>query len=386
MASSAAERWRGWLAAGGVGLAWLALQGALLATMGVRHGGDSGRYLSAARDLLDGALPAGKAISYLGYDAFVAVFLAAGLGPAHVVAAQIALSGVAGWCLYRIGETVYDARAGALAAALFLLYPSLQMWNVYLLTESLFVSSVVIAMWLLIRARGPWTYAAAVATVGFAALVRPHGVVVPAAALVFVIARLWMEGRRAAAWTLLGAVACLAPFAYLVVGHMLAFEKPLGHFLSGTVIWGADAPRLQPPADADAGWMAGNPIAQTLLFAAREPVYFAQLAAAKLFWFFARGRPYYSELHNAFVAVTLVPLYLLAIRGAFARMRRPAARWLLLSIWMLPALVAALTFADWDSRHSLVTLPVVFVLAGGGWSSFRRKGETSRVQLTPLSQ
>jgi hypothetical protein len=378
MVFSAIERWRGRLAAGGIALAWLALQGALLVAMGVRRGGDSGRYLSAARDLLDGALPAGKAVSYLGYDAFVAVFLGVGLGPASVVAAQIALSGTAGWCLYRIGETTFDARAGTIAAALFLLYPSLQMWNVYLLTESLFVSSVVIAAWLLIRARGPWGYVAAVAAVGFATLVRPHGVVVPAAALAFVVARMWTEGRRAAAWTLVGAVACLAPFAYMVVGQMLAFENPLAHFLSGTVIWGADTPRLHAPVGAGAGSPSDNPIAQTLQFAAQEPVYFTRLAAAKLFWFFARGRPYYSDLHNAFIAATLVPLYLLALRGAFVRMRRPAVRWLLLGIWLLPALVAALTFADWDSRHSLVTLPVVFLLAGAGWSSFRRKDEARR--------
>lgn len=348
---------------GSVALAWLILQAVFLLSMGVRRGGDSGRYLGAAADLLDGRLPAGKAASYLGYDAFVAMFLWTGLGPPAIVVAQMALSAIAGWCLYRIGATVYGPRAGLIAAALYLLYPSLQMWNVYLLTESVFVSSVVISVFMLATARGAAGGAAALVAVAFATLVRPHGVVLPIAALVFLFARLLWEGRRAAAWTMVLGAACLVPLAYVLVGRMLAFEHPLDHFLSGTVIWGVEALRLDPPAGADAGPWPANPIAQIVLFALHEPVHFAKLAGAKLFWFLARTRPYYSDLHNMFIAITMVPLYVLAVGGLFVRPDRPPARWLLLAVWVLPAFVVALTFADWDSRHSLVTLPVVFVFA-----------------------
>lgn len=98
----------------GIGIAavWLAVQILLLARNGIRTGGDTGRYLGAADALLRGAWPVDKATSYLGYDAFVALFRGGGLGSAGIVAAQIALSGIAAFCLYRLARRMYGARTG----------------------------------------------------------------------------------------------------------------------------------------------------------------------------------------------------------------------------------------------------------------------------------
>jgi hypothetical protein len=53
---------------------WALVQAVLFGRLGVRAGGDTGRYLDAAEALLRGEWPAaGKAGSYLGYDLFVAV-------------------------------------------------------------------------------------------------------------------------------------------------------------------------------------------------------------------------------------------------------------------------------------------------------------------------
>ncbi|MDZ7841055.1 MAG: hypothetical protein U5R46_09610 [Gammaproteobacteria bacterium] len=77
------------------GIAWLALQILLLSQEGIRYGNDSPRYIEAAEALLAGRLQAGKAISYLGYDAFVALFLGIGLGPPAIIIAQIENDGEA---------------------------------------------------------------------------------------------------------------------------------------------------------------------------------------------------------------------------------------------------------------------------------------------------
>jgi len=371
------------LTGGLVCLAWLVLQILFLNQEWIRYGNDSPRYLRAAEEILNGHLPAGKAASYLGYDAFVALFLGIGTTPLTIIIAQMIVSAIAGWCLYRIGTLLYDWRVGLTAASCYLLYPSIQMWNVYLLTESLFVSSVIIALYFVMTAHSGAlsSIAAATGSVIFATSVRPHGVVLPIAVVVFVLTSLLWRGERMAVWLIAGVAATLIPVAYILLGRMLEFESPLEHFLSGTVIWGYDALRLDPPDEINPSKWPVNPIAQIALFAAHEPIYFGKLVAAKAVLCLARLRPYYSELHNAVIVLTLAPLYILAIIGIRIRPKVPPARWLLLSLWVLPVLVVSVTFADWDSRHSLVTLPVVFVLAAAGLfrvKDFIRKAQTEK--------
>ena len=74
---------------------WGAMQFWLFYTGGIRPAGDTDRYIGAAEVLLSGHLPtSGKAMSYLAYDAFVAIISGLGWGQVGVIFVQVLMSGV----------------------------------------------------------------------------------------------------------------------------------------------------------------------------------------------------------------------------------------------------------------------------------------------------
>ena len=90
-----------------------------------------------------------------------------------------------------------------------------------------------------------------------------------------------------------------------------------------------------------------------------------ELAGMKLFYFFLLARPYYSVPHNAVIIFFLLPVYTLAVI-AWYRGRKEFVEWAFPAMMIfLQAVVVALTFADWDSRHLQVVLALIFIFASG---------------------
>jgi Dolichyl-phosphate-mannose-protein mannosyltransferase len=349
-----------------IAVAWALVQAVLFGRLGVRAGGDTGRYLDAANALLRGAWPAGKAGSYLGYDLFVAAFVGSGLGTGGVVAGQVALTALAAYCLYRLAARAYDHRAGVLAALLYVTCPVIHAWNFYVLTESVFVSTAIVATCLLVEARSPWRQAVALLAVLFASTVRPNGLVLLLGVATCALLSLWRARRYAVLGIVALGAALLAPGAATAVGGMLGQQGLVEEYLRGTIIWGYDDLRLSVPPAIQAARPGSNPIGQVLGMAVREPGYFLELAGLKLGYEYAQARPYYSTGHNAFLVATLLPTYALALWGVRRTPTVPAARVLPLAAVLFQSLAIALTFADWDGRHLLVILPFVFMFAAAG--------------------
>lgn len=359
-------------------LAWLGAQIAYFQLLGVRSGGDSGRYLDAASALLAGTLPAGKATSYLGYDAFVALFIALGTGVGGVIAGQVLLSAAAVACVYGLGRALGGHGCGMLAALACAVYPDLQMWNYYVLTESLFASGLCISAWLVHRARTPAGVLLAALAVLVTASVRPHGLVLVGAVLVYVLARIFAGGSRGAKVAAVSAVVLGAAATLRLAGPLLAREDVLAHYASGTVIWGYDAIRLDAPVEHARG--AASTLLAMLGFAWVHTEYFLRLVAAKLGWFLLHARPYYSAVHNAFTVATLLPCYALAVAG-LAGASRPLVV-LVAAVPVAQAAAVSLTFADWDGRHLSVVLPFVFLLAAAGGVRLARQLPGPRSRLS----
>ena len=88
---------------------------------------------------------------------------------------QILLALATTGLVYLLGSRVYGPRVGAIAAALFWLYPSLLFFNFLILTETLFtflMVAFVLFSLMLVRTPRAWTAIACGATLGLAALTR----------------------------------------------------------------------------------------------------------------------------------------------------------------------------------------------------------------------
>jgi 4-amino-4-deoxy-L-arabinose transferase-like glycosyltransferase len=343
----------------------VAVQIVLFAVGGVRFGGDTARYLGAARALLAGHWPVGKANSYLGYDFFVAAITGVGLGPTAVVIIQAAIAVIAGYCLYLLGRRFYGHRAGLLAGALYFVYVDVQRWNFFVLTDSLFASVLVIMVYLVIRADRWLWWAVALFAAGFALTLRPNGVIVPAALGLYLLYGLWRRGAYRTLFAVLGVIAVVTVLGLNFVNTMSSRQYLPQQYLKGTVIW--DYPQAAVKLDGEPpDCSEGGALRQIACFITERPGYFLELGATRLAYFFGHSRPFYSWLHNVLLWVTLFPIYVLAVIGLVRRERGRWRRLLPAAVIGFQAIVAMLTFVDWDGRHLMAVLPLVFLLAGGG--------------------
>jgi 4-amino-4-deoxy-L-arabinose transferase-like glycosyltransferase len=346
---------------------FLALNGAWLFQGGVRFGGDSPLYVQSADRLIQGEPLQPELRSRLCYIALVALARASGLGLGSVVLVQVLVAGLAACALYDLGRRLGGPWAGLLAAALSAANPDVVRWHAYILTDSLYISAVPLAVWCIFTARGRRARLAAAVLVLAAALLRPNGWL-----LVLVAGSFWtgglLKGRatRGVALAALAAGFVLAFFTLLSFQPRLLTNPPDEMLRRGEVIWGYPPARLPMPPHP-AREPAGLPGA--LGYALGHPLATARLAAARVGTELTHTRPFYSAAHNAALLVLLLPLYPCAAVGFFRTRRSPLTR-LLGAVIVSHLLVQAVTYADWDGRFLLYVFPLIGVLGAAGAAAF----------------
>ena len=349
--------------------AWALVQaGFLLRFHGPHIANDSYRYLAYAADIAEcGYFEPGHNRRYILYPLFQSAWLWLGAGRWGIVAGQILLSGLAAGALYGAVRRLAGGRRGAaaLATGLFVVWPDVQQFNAYLLTESLFISLSVLSFAALVRVRGggvgPWT--ALLALLALTALARPNGFVAALAAALAGLDALRRRPDRRPLRAVLVALGLAAPLLWQALNHQLATFYLMDTYQRGELIFRSPlwavrsaAPLVFPPNGT-------GPVLRVLSFAAHNPGYFARLALGKLFVFASGLKPYYSPAHRLANVLLLWPLYALAGRGArLAGVWRPA-RVFLGAVPLLQAAVVMLTVEDYDVRFLAPVLPFVFTLA-----------------------
>jgi 4-amino-4-deoxy-L-arabinose transferase-like glycosyltransferase len=343
---------------------------------GVQVSGDSGRYIRGAESLLRGQQLTAHQSTFLGYIFVVALCRYLGAGLSGVVILQILFSALAALALYDLGKNLCGHASGLLATALFVCNPDIMRWNGYVLTESLYTSAVVLAIWAVYHAarRGRYWYLFAGLVVCFAASIRPHGwPLLPIAAVYWIVTapvRARTKYSLAAALLVCAFVLLFAaPALYKGVrgnleaatGQEGASQENLERIISrGVVVWGYDGWNLtMPPAHA----AEGEPSA--LSYVAAHPAASARLASTRVITELIHVRPFYSARHNALVLIYVVILYAFAAAGLVYRAGEPLC-WLTASIIAAQLLFVALTWADWDGRFLIHVLPQVGLLGACG--------------------
>lgn len=360
---------------------WLLVQAAfLLKFHGPHYANDSARYLGYATNLAQHGYyrlePTEASLAadfqyvhnqrYILYPWYQSVWLRLHAGWWGIVLGQICISGLAAAALYGGVRRLAGGRRGAaaLATGLFVVWPDVQQFNCYLLTESLFISLSVFSFWALVRVRGGgWrAWAVLVICLLLTALVRPNGFVVAAAAGVAGLTALH-AARQRLFWLLIGAGVLAAPLVvwwlnYQLVSFFIVETYVRGELMFATPVWAIhpSVPLLLPPAGI-------GQMSRVLYFAAHNPGFLLRLMLGKFLVFFSSIKPYYSLAHKAMSVLVLWPLYYLAVRGT----RRPAA-WLparafLAAVPLLQAAIVMLTVDDYDVRFLAPVLPFVFALA-----------------------
>ncbi|GAB3879999.1 hypothetical protein GCM10028824_44330 [Hymenobacter segetis] len=335
---------------------------------GPRFANDSGRYLAYAANIAErGYFEPGHNLRYVLYPLFQSLWLRLGLGWWGIVAGQMAISALATRAIYRGTRRLSHGRRGAaaLATLLFIAWPDIQPFNVFLLTESLFISLVALSFGAFTKLqsgqRQDWLWLIIVLTL--TALARPNGFLVALAAALAGLDALHRAPDRRPWRAALVALALLSPLLWVALNHQLATYYLMDTYQRGELIfryqlWAVHqaAPLNMPPPGT-------GPVARVAYFGAHNPLYLGRLMLGKLFVFVSYLKPHYSLAHRVIGVVVLWPAYWLAARGARqASIWRPA-RVFLAAIFLLQTAIIMLTVDDWDVRFLAPVLTVVFVLA-----------------------
>jgi 4-amino-4-deoxy-L-arabinose transferase-like glycosyltransferase len=329
----------------------------------VRFDGDTIRYVDGATHLMAGVPFQNKEASYLGYVAVVAASLLTG-SPLTLVAFQIVVAAIAAVALYSLALELFDAEVALMSAAIFIMNPDIAKRHVYVLTDSLYISFVVLATWVIHRAAAGSAYRIlpAVPVTAFTALLRPNGWLLVPIAVIYVT---WRRARRPRL-ALMVAILVIAAFVGVMVTlrpmkHAVDAERPDHWLRAGIVIWGYEPWKLEMPSDPspEGGWTTG------LVYVARHPVASAKLGLAHLGVELLHARPYYPIGKNALILVMYPLLYGFAAWGFVPVRSAPLARLCAVIVAAHMALVA-ITFADWSGRFLLYVVPLLSLFAGNG--------------------
>jgi Dolichyl-phosphate-mannose-protein mannosyltransferase len=360
---------RRWVAALLLISLFLLVNALIVMTVGVRIGGDSPRYLDGAENLLRGLPLQERQPYYTGYLLLIAFCRSIGIGLPGVIAIQLIMAGLAAAALYDLGCKLHGESAGLFAALLFVANPDIARWNAYILTDSLYISLVILAVWSTHKAfelRGYW-YVLAAAVLVAATLIRPNGSVLILVSALHLSSGINHRSLRRLVISAILLASILGALALLRFYTLRFGDNPvtiLRYGITGISEWSVMMPSEPEPFAGE--WT------DLIVYVVRHPVASLRLGATRIAIELIHVRPFFSSTHNALVLATLPVIYLLALAGLGLSRNRSLTRLILLTITGHLAVVAA-TYADWDGRFLLYVLPLICLLSSCALASLVAK-------------
>ena len=326
----------------------------------VRLTGDSWRYISGGRAVMEGEPLDAVQHSYSGYC------LVYGLARSCIVLFQVTVAVLALLAIISLATQAWHEMGGVLrwewipcllAGGLYALNPEFAAWHCAIMTESLYISIVCINAWLahwaLEEPRKQRMFL--VFTIVFiTAFLRPSGWIQLPAVVCY-----WLCASRLTLKRKLGFMALTAVlfflFAVCFASRGINNQGPTMKLYTGEVVWQEDLLRVNMPAPKD---ITRTSIADGLLYGLRHPLASAWLVAKRLTVMFLRIRPSYSRMHNLALLAYHLPIALLGLAALVIYRKHPAVS-IITAMVAAHALIVALTFNDNDGRFTLYFTPLL---------------------------
>ncbi len=361
---------------------------------------DSHRYVQVARNIAAGLGPIDSTDVRAGTDPAYPAILALGvkLGCesdtaifrfARIVNAVLSVLSVA--LLALLGRRLVGDLAGLMAAAILAVDPILLYFNALVLTETLYILTLLVALTAIASRRGLPGMVLAGAAFGLGAMTRSTSFLLPFA-LVPIVWRFLPGGRRAG-----GVAILLAAFLVVLTPNIIRNAQLFGRFVpvrtgGGAGLmealgpWADGAPGMDrieyPPTPDDANESDRDAVYRRAAWrwVQENPGRTARLALTKLArtWSPMMSAPGHSSAaYQAVAILTVAPIYLLAITGIFIMRRRVFVLTLLLAPAAYFTLVHMILVGS--VRYRVPVMPLLFLLAGVAiqYCFLRRAGSTA---------
>jgi len=371
-----------------LGILFFAINFILYQKLGIKFANDSFRYLEYSTQILDeGNFYRNHDLWYLGYVLFITCTKIISSNSELIVLFQILLSGVAIFSLYFASKLLFQDELAAFVTSLtYLLFLEISYWNFYILTESFYSSMMCFSIFFVIKSY----YLPTVKNILFCVFIclitfftKPTGIALGIAIFVLLVLKHKEYILKTNKWLLYTFAILILLASYLLINRMLQTFTLIENYLIGEIVFGITTLPNYPSlktltidvnvSDLSIPTTDHSPIARNLLFFICNPVFFIKLASLKLFWYLAHVKPYFSFIHNFFIAISLYPFYLLFGISFRKESIDYAMKGFFFTIVLMNCIIVSLTSEDWDGRFIIPILPVLFIVASPQLAFYLRK-------------
>jgi 4-amino-4-deoxy-L-arabinose transferase-like glycosyltransferase len=343
---------------------WFVLNIYFLVHHGIVEAYDTPRYISEADKIIEtGKIELSYNYWSSGYIFTIYFFKRLGFDLASVVAFQMLASLLALFCCFKAGEKIYNKQAAFISAFLYIGYVEICWWNTYILTESLFMSFTLISFYLTLQVNSIKKLLLYLPVFIFSASLRPFGFVILLSIISYFLSVFFQKKKVETKWVSLFLLLIILPVLLLInkgsETYTLIF---IDLFKRGDII--ADYTNLKPYGRVDLVDVNKASSLFTLFeLIFRNLFYSLQLFILKLLAFLAHIKPYYSFIHNLFIACCLYPTYFFFIKSMKVSANRIATRNFIVTYLLLTAIIVMVSVEDGDGRYLMPVLPLIFVFA-----------------------
>ncbi|MDC3395954.1 hypothetical protein OAW79_03040 [Candidatus Pelagibacter sp.] len=199
----------------------------------------------------------------------------------------------------------------------------------------------------------------------FTISIKPHGILLIPSLFLSIIVWLYLNNSPKIFWVIIFIICALFYPTISILNIFLADTNIQSSIAKGWIIWGYEEINESNYKIYD----KNNDLISLLIFI-KNNIYLIINSFFKKVWFFlARVRPYYSEIHNLYIMIFNIIIYSLALIGLFKiNSKKKIGVILIYILIVIFTLTTGLTYADWDSRFSLYIIPLFFIFAGVGFS------------------
>ena len=346
---------------------WLIIQSLFLKSLGIVTTLEATKYTDECQHLLLYGNFSDK--KYLFYSVYILThifFYKLGFEIIGVYIFQLLLNLLATYLFFELTfKTTRKKSISFLAVLLLLLTQTFEMWTVYLYTESVFSSLVVIFCYCLLSLnhQQKWNMIFTVFLFFLLIFARPTGVLFIPILLIYFLFILIRQKKylKALFFTSLATIIFVA-----LVNHVMQssdtfnFIKP---FVEEQVICDVPVQVLNP----DTSQTASQSLSDILNYIIHHKQQFAHLSFQRFISFWGLQRPFNSRSHNLFFAFFFYPIYFLGLIG-FTKLYKQQKRVFIfiISTFFFFTLSVMLSCDEWSNRFIVPIIPFVMMLGAIG--------------------
>ncbi len=326
---------------------------------------DTQRYIEEATYWQQGQSAESYHFWYSGYILLLLINKVLFSSYSAIVVLQMVFSILALLSCYQALKTVTAANPALFSCLFVVLYLPIQQWNVYLLTESLYISSLLFLFSAFLGVFKKWTWLFILISSYMIISLRPNGFTIILAILcAWTFFKIIKKQNK---WPItLFLFICFSIVIWLVQLKATVFATFIQNsFSAGEIICGYVGHTI--PTNYETLPITDNAVALIIKMLFNNPLATTKLVLWKLFYLIFDVRPYYTFGHNLFILAFLIPFYLLCFYGIVAHFKKQYYQAVVILFFVLfNVVIVLISYVDWDGRFlAPLLVSLVFTNAFG---------------------